>query len=294
MKQEQQNKILSISFITSVSLLLLNDFCLKSAFPGIITGKLSDFAGLFSFPLFLSALFPKKKIPIYATTAIAFIFWKSPLASNFIYFVNQYAPYSIGRVVDYTDYFALVVLPLSYLYKPYKVAWNKTYIKKAAMYCVSFIAVFSFLATAGTHGNIKAYTLDYSKSQVDNALLTFYQKYPKFKIPDEYESYTWHYGDRNSPDKWIQQANADSVSFHFYNENEKIVYWTGFSGFADNWNSKTCELLLIGYIKIGEKWKFISDMNKKGREKVTNYFESEILLKLEEILNRPPGVGTQQ
>src|SRR5690606_8292496 len=38
--------------LAAIGLLLLNDHWLKAAFPGSITGKLSDFAGLAFFPLF--------------------------------------------------------------------------------------------------------------------------------------------------------------------------------------------------------------------------------------------------
>lgn len=43
--------------LLSVGLLALNDHYLKYAYPGSLTGKLSDFCGLFFFPLFLCALF---------------------------------------------------------------------------------------------------------------------------------------------------------------------------------------------------------------------------------------------
>ena len=39
--------------IAAIAVLVLNDHFLKSAAPGLITGKLSDFAGLTFFPLFL-------------------------------------------------------------------------------------------------------------------------------------------------------------------------------------------------------------------------------------------------
>jgi hypothetical protein len=42
--------------LTAVVLLLLNDHTLKPAAPGIVTGKVSDFAGLVFFPLLLVAL----------------------------------------------------------------------------------------------------------------------------------------------------------------------------------------------------------------------------------------------
>lgn len=43
--------------LSAVALLILNDHYLKSAHPSWLTGKLSDFAGLFFFPIFLCALF---------------------------------------------------------------------------------------------------------------------------------------------------------------------------------------------------------------------------------------------
>jgi hypothetical protein len=42
--------------LVALVLLVLNDHVLKSAYPGLVTGKLSDAAGLTVFPLFLHAL----------------------------------------------------------------------------------------------------------------------------------------------------------------------------------------------------------------------------------------------
>jgi len=41
----------------SIALLLINDHLLKGHYPSALTGKLSDFAGLFFFPFLLAALF---------------------------------------------------------------------------------------------------------------------------------------------------------------------------------------------------------------------------------------------
>ena len=41
--------------LASIAVLLINDHVLKAAWPGLITGKLSDFAGLVFFPLLLLA-----------------------------------------------------------------------------------------------------------------------------------------------------------------------------------------------------------------------------------------------
>ena len=43
------------ALLVAVAVLLLNDHVLKSAAPGLVTGKLSDFAGLFFFPALLQA-----------------------------------------------------------------------------------------------------------------------------------------------------------------------------------------------------------------------------------------------
>lgn len=42
--------------IGAIALLVLNDHVLKAAYPGFVTGKLSDFAGLVFFPLLLAAM----------------------------------------------------------------------------------------------------------------------------------------------------------------------------------------------------------------------------------------------
>lgn len=41
--------------ILAIALLVANDHVLKAAYPGVVTGKLSDFAGLVFFPLLLAA-----------------------------------------------------------------------------------------------------------------------------------------------------------------------------------------------------------------------------------------------
>lgn len=76
----------SKAFIVSLILVLLNDFILKYNFPCWLTGKLSDFAGLFVFAVFWMAFFPKKRNVIVWTTAILFTWWKSPLSQPLIEF----------------------------------------------------------------------------------------------------------------------------------------------------------------------------------------------------------------
>jgi hypothetical protein len=98
-------------FLTALALLLLNDFWLKVRFPGLVTGKLSDFAGIALIALPCLAAFPRRARAIYLAIAAAFLWWKSPLSASFIAFANELLPHDIARVVDYSDLLALFVLP---------------------------------------------------------------------------------------------------------------------------------------------------------------------------------------
>ena len=68
----------------ALALLLLNDFVLKPAFHNALTGKLSDFAGLFLFAVFWIAVFPRHRGLVVLATAAGFVFWKSPAAQPLI------------------------------------------------------------------------------------------------------------------------------------------------------------------------------------------------------------------
>lgn len=104
----------SPGFVVAVALLLTNDWVLKSAVGGWWTGKLSDFAGLFAFPLFWAAFLPGRQREIYALTALGFLAWKSPLSGPPLAAWNGLGFWPLARVVDYSDWIALVALLPSY------------------------------------------------------------------------------------------------------------------------------------------------------------------------------------
>ncbi|NDV58786.1 hypothetical protein, partial [Bacteroides sp. 519] len=106
--------ILNPYFISGLFMLMLNDFCLKQEFGNFLTGKLSDFAGLLIFPMFMAALSPKLKKTAAFITGIGFILWKLPLMTPIIDWINHVTGFGISRVIDYTDYMALAILPLSH------------------------------------------------------------------------------------------------------------------------------------------------------------------------------------
>lgn len=132
-------------FLVSIFLLLLNDFYLKEQFHNFLTGKLSDFVGLFAFSYFFSVLFKKNIKLIYFLTGILFIFWKSSSSQFAIDFLNDIG-LGINRVVDYSDLIALLILPLSYHYR----TKNTSGIKKIYFLPKEFIigiCSFAFIAT---------------------------------------------------------------------------------------------------------------------------------------------------
>ncbi|WP_118976843.1 hypothetical protein [Taibaiella koreensis] len=100
-------------FLLSLAVLVLNDHLLKGLWHNGLTGKLSDVAGLIVLSLFLAYLFPRLRQYAILPAALFFVFWKLPVSDGFIRVYNQVAPISITRVVDSTDLWALLVLPLA-------------------------------------------------------------------------------------------------------------------------------------------------------------------------------------
>lgn len=99
-------------FILCLTLLISNDWCFKVAYPGVITGKLSDFAGIAVVALLLFTLYPRRLVVVGLSISLAFLWWKSPASDWAIQTFNALDLYRIGRVQDYSDLLALLVIPL--------------------------------------------------------------------------------------------------------------------------------------------------------------------------------------
>ena len=121
-------------YVVALFLLLLNDHVLKPAFPGFVTGKLSDFAGVFAFAAFFASAIPRRAATICAATGALFVWWKSPLSQTVVDALG------LSRVVDWTDLAALIVLPFAY-----RLAVRKPIVWHPALVCVS---LFAFAATS--------------------------------------------------------------------------------------------------------------------------------------------------
>ncbi len=142
---KEEVRLYRILFIVSICLLLLNDLYLKYSYHNWLTGKLSDFAGLFAFPFFWSCVFPRKIKIIYISTAVLFIFWKSEISQPVIEFFQSFG-LPINRTVDNTDLIALIILPLSYFYWNLDLATNSK-IKKTFTVCIKGVSIIAFIAT---------------------------------------------------------------------------------------------------------------------------------------------------
>ncbi|MGV3632583.1 MAG: hypothetical protein ACO1O6_15355 [Bacteroidota bacterium] len=140
------NYVLNPLFVLALLLLMLNDLYFKSAFSNVLTGKLSDLAGIAVLALFLTAFFPKRKLLVYIFVILAFSFWKSPLSSPLIEFLN--AQFNLGyvRVVDYTDLFCLFVLLPFYRFEPKNVQTGA--FSRLAFLPLSALTLFAIVATS--------------------------------------------------------------------------------------------------------------------------------------------------
>jgi hypothetical protein len=132
----------------ALAVLIANDFILKPAFGTWWTGKLSDFAGLLAFSLFWGLLFKRWRVTVLTVTAVGFVYWKSPASMPLIDSANQFLPFTVGRVADWTDCAALVVLPVA--------AWllgrtrGRNWVPRALWeFALIPVAIFAFIATSG-------------------------------------------------------------------------------------------------------------------------------------------------
>lgn len=281
----KDNILISRLFIISLILLLLNDFLLKDLFHNTITGKLSDFAGLFIFPLVGWHLFGRKKA-IYVFTFIFFIFWKTPLSEPFINLWNSFFWYKLSRVIDYSDLIALSILPVSYYYTP-KPPRIGTFVKYCRI-CILFFSCFSFIATAGTQGRLEKVYFSNSKKEVYTAMLALLNAYPELKAPDSLLKQPIQIVPLNEYKKGNKEIIADSINFNFYTpENKRApVIWCKFSGGNTDWKEKGCYLILVAVSnKYGNKL-YEKELNDNEEKMIKVLFQEKVVSKLDSILKK--------
>jgi hypothetical protein len=144
LKREDFEVLAQPSFLVALLVLVANDSYLKSHYPNWLTGKLSDFAGLYVFAQFVAVLSGVRIVWVAAASAVLFIAWKSPLASPLIELANTYSPLRIRRTVDYTDLAAIGVLPLAVRLYTARACWRLSFIK----YPAAAFAMLGIMATS--------------------------------------------------------------------------------------------------------------------------------------------------
>jgi hypothetical protein len=102
------------ALLLSVFILILNDHVFKYSFPGIVTGKISDFSGIFLIILVLRDAFPKRVLETSVLVIGLFLYWKSPYSQPLIEFINSHSPLEFIRTVDYSDLVAFVIIPVAH------------------------------------------------------------------------------------------------------------------------------------------------------------------------------------
>lgn len=107
-------------FLGSVGLLAINDHVLKPVFNNGLTGKISDFSGLFALTVFAIALAPRFRFFSSASIALTFAWWKSPASSSLIDFWNSLELFGIGRTQDYSDLVALSAVAAALFYVQFR------------------------------------------------------------------------------------------------------------------------------------------------------------------------------
>ena len=148
---KRKDLILNPYFVIGLTVLILNDFYLKYEYGNFVTGKLSDFAGLLIFPIFIAAIIPNLRKSISIITGIGFVIWKLPLFTPVVDLINQLPFVTIHRVIDYSDYMALSILLLSHYlinyhkFKPIIKIERINYFSRLALLGISF---FAFCATS--------------------------------------------------------------------------------------------------------------------------------------------------
>lgn len=162
------NLLRSKLFLLGVVTLAVNDHYLKLAYPNWFTGKLSDFAGLFILPIFLTAISPRLIKLNYIFSALVFIIWKSPLVEPLIDAGNAIG-IPLHRTIDPTDLIALTILPLSHAYAsriPVSGMINNRWaINSLAAICFLTLTATSFVPIFSGDVN-KSYKFKTSKSQL--------------------------------------------------------------------------------------------------------------------------------
>lgn len=99
-----------LDFMLALGLLITNDLLLKDVYHNWLTGKLSDFAGLYALFLFIQGASNLDLIKTRLILICSFVWWKSGFSQGFIELWNALPVFNLHREVDYSDLLAITIL----------------------------------------------------------------------------------------------------------------------------------------------------------------------------------------
>jgi hypothetical protein len=148
MKRPTASLLFHPLFLLSLFVLLANDLSWKAAYQNWLTGKLSDVAGLLVLPVICCTLLPRlsKKIVLFSSAAF-FLWWKSPVSQPLIDCLNRNLHLPVQRVVDYSDWLAVLALPFASFIKPVSVPTHR-FVLLGIRWLLGTVTIFSFYATS--------------------------------------------------------------------------------------------------------------------------------------------------
>lgn len=281
-RQDRWQALTSIDIVLPLFLLLTNDFIWKFAYPGLLTGKLSDFAGLYLFPFFMAVIIGRSTLA-YVLAAVAFVYWKMEVSQPMIDSINGLLSLGVERTVDATDLWALLIMPCSYYRFQHKdktsfhaPAWAST--------LVAMVCIFAFCATSLPQKSIKidmkvdrSYVLNMDKATV------FTRLKPRFAYSDSLalnlqDSMFFLYFELPAH-KGSVMGLAKVTSTGFKETTIRLdsiyqVHVTGrlFKGFPANLDEKVAKLIPDAYVCFFEK-SYIEPLKKNKAENL--YFDNK-------------------
>jgi hypothetical protein len=282
-------------FMGAVAALLINDWYLKQTYHNQFTGKLSDFAGLFAFPFFLSALLPRRAVLIYLATLFLFIVWKSPLAQPAINSLNELG-IPVWRVLDYSDYLALLILPLSFfVFKTSGTYWLMPVLLNF------FIAVsaLSFVATSMVRGKLtkiaginKTYAFNFSKRDLVSRVNSLQLEYVRDIEKNVHRQNKSNYGTLRRDSAWIDYDSRANIFYYSSTFSKKdtiarildyerlkdadtIRLRTMYADINISGNDAHSELKLLGLVKF-----VATNAKTDDREIAISFFEKGVIKKI--------------
>lgn len=271
---EKLNRLRDPVFLVLLLLLLLNDLIFKPAFGNWLTGKLSDFAGVFVFAFFWTALFPARAKAIHWATALGFIFWKTEFSQPLIQWLQQQgAP--VYRVIDYGDLVALLMLPLSLKRLGRKLGpiWPMHPAVTAA------VVLFAFFATTLPPREKKTYVHIDKRYEFDMPIRTLAQKLNMIIIR---ELGTYHYSQVTfSPEDNLYRLNyvGDTITgllnVDRITEEDTLILPSSFAEIVIDGNQEKSAVTLVKTV-----W-YASPFTKKDYAgKTVKFFERKVIKKL--------------